>query len=56
MTHAHHGPDLTANASDYAERYGRMVQAGTGPVLARFLGATIGTLLIAGLLFALFRG
>ena len=41
MTHAHHGPDLTANAAGYAERYGRMVQLGTGPVLTRFLGEDI---------------
>lgn len=56
MTHPHHGPDLTANAPDYAERYDRMVGVGTGPALARFLGFTIGTLLVAGVLFALFRG
>lgn len=56
MTHPHHGPDLTANAPDYAERYDRMVQSGTGPALARVLGFTIGALLLAGALFALLRG
>lgn len=55
MTHAHHGPDLTANAPGYADRYGRMVTNGTGPLLTRFLAATIGASLIAGLLFALLR-